>query len=149
MADREINWRIKATDETGKGFKSAEGHAQSFFQRLKTMQKEIHENFIALVKARRGARLRGSDKSLFSGEYWTGPTACELGLADKIGDLRSTLRERFGDKVRTPLISVERGLLGRRLSGVGALEALARQPGLADELVSALEARALWSRYGL
>src|SRR6516162_223917 len=118
-------------------------------KRIKAIQKEIHERFISLVKERRGEKLNGGDKTLFSGEFWVAPAAIELGLADHIGDLRSTLRERYGDKVRTPLISADRGLLGRKLPGVGALEALTGGPHFADELLSALEARAWWSRYGL
>jgi signal peptide peptidase SppA len=118
-------------------------------KRIKAIQKEIHERFIALVKERRGEKLNGGDKTLFSGEFWVAPAAIELGLADHIGDLRSTLRERYGDKVRTPLISADRGLLGRKLPGVGALEALTGGARFADELLSALEARAWWSRYGL
>ena len=118
-------------------------------KRIKAIQKEIHERFITLVKERRGEKLNGGDKTLFSGEFWVAPAAIELGLADHIGDLRSTLRERYGDKVRTPLISADRGLLGRKLPGVGALEALTSGPHFADELLSALEARAWWSRYGL
>jgi serine protease SohB len=118
-------------------------------KRLKALQKEIHEQFIALVKERRGTRLHGSDKTLFSGEFWSAQAAIELGLADSLGDLRSTLRERYGDKVRTPLISAARGFFGRKLPGVSIAGALANYPGLADDLLSALETRALWSRYGL
>ena len=93
-------------------------------EQLKAMQHEIHEGFIALVKGSRGARLKGPEKTLFSGEYWTGNTAIELGLADGIGDLRTTLRERFGDKVVTPLIAPARGWFGRRLPGVSGLDRL-------------------------
>jgi len=118
-------------------------------KRLKAIQKEIHEHFIALVKERRGAKLKGSDKTLFSGEFWTAEKAIALGLADSIGDLRSFLRARYGEKVRTPLISAERSLFGRRLPGVNLLETLAKEPGLADDFISALETRALWARYGL
>ena len=118
-------------------------------KRIKAIQKDIHENFIALVKTRRGGKLNGSDKALFSGEFWTADKAIELGLADRIGDLRSILRERFGEKVYTPLISAERSLLGRRLSGVNFADAIARYPGFADDLISALEVRAMWGRYGL
>jgi serine protease SohB len=114
-------------------------------KRIKTIQKNIHGDFIALVKSRRGAKLNGTDKALFSGEFWTAQTAIELGLADKLGDLRSELRTRYGDKVRTPLISAERGWLSRKIPGIN----LGQTPGLADDLVSALEARALWSHYGL
>jgi signal peptide peptidase SppA len=117
-------------------------------KRLKAFQKDIHERFIALVKERRGAKLKGTDKILYSGEFWTAPKAVALGLADGVGDLRSTLRARYGEKVRTPLVMAERSFLGRRTPGVN-LAALAERPGLADELISALETRALWARYGL
>jgi serine protease SohB len=118
-------------------------------ERLKKLQRQIHESFIALVKSRRGTKLNGADNDLFSGEYWAGRQALELGLVDAIGDLRGVLRERFGDKVVTPLISAERGWLGRRVPGVGGGAGELLRAGLADDLISALEARALWARYGL
>ncbi len=118
-------------------------------KRIKAIQKDIHGNFIALVEERRGSRLKGEKKTLFSGEFWTADKAIELGLADSIGDLRSVLRQRYGEKVRTPLISADRGLFGRRIPGLGSLEALAPKGGLAADLISALEERALWGRYGL
>ncbi len=93
-------------------------------KRLKALQKDIHQHFIALVKDRRGAKLKGNDKTLFSGEFWIAQAAIDLGLADRIGDLRSYLRQRFGEKVRTPLIAAERSLFGRRVQGISALEAL-------------------------
>src|ERR1700730_9874118 len=79
-------------------------------ERLKGIQKQIHGSFIALVKARRGAKLAGPEKTLFSGEYWGGDEAIEYGLVDRLGDVRSGLREGFGKDVRMPLISSERGL---------------------------------------
>jgi len=119
-------------------------------ERLKAIQHDIHESFIGLVKARRGAKLDSRESALFSGEYWTGQRSRELGLVDAIGELRGTLRERYGEKLRTPLIA-ERGLFGRRLPGVNrsGLELLGNGPSLAEDLVSTLEARALWARYGL
>jgi serine protease SohB len=116
-------------------------------ERLKQLQREIHEGFIALVKSRRGDKLRGPEDDLFSGEYWTGRRALDLGLVDAIGDLRSTLRERFGTRVLTPLIAAERRLFGRRVFGVGRSELMGM--GLAEDMISALEERALWARYGL
>ncbi len=120
-------------------------------ERLKKLQRQIHEDFIALVKSRRGAKLQGPENDLFSGEYWTGRRALELGLIDAIGDLRGTLRERFGEKVVTPLITAERGFLGRRVLGVagGEVTAAGNGTGLAADMISALEARAIWARYGL
>lgn len=117
-------------------------------KRIKAIQKEIHGHFIALVKERRGIKLKGTDKTLFSGEFWNAQTAVDLGLADSIGDIRQVLRLRYGDKVRTPLIEGARSFLGRTLPGVDLTGALNRA-GLAEDLVSALETRALWSQYGL
>jgi serine protease SohB len=116
-------------------------------EHLKTIQREIHETFIGLVKHSRGARLTGPENTLFSGEYWSAKTALGLGLIDRLGELRAALRERFGADVRTPLVSAERGLFGRRVPGVGAGGLLG--PGFADEIVSAIEARAIWARFGL
>jgi len=116
-------------------------------ERLKAIQREIHEGFIELVKESRGARLKGQEKTLFSGEYWAGHKSVELGLADAIGDLHSTLRGRFGEDVVTPLISAPRNWFGRLQPGV--LELFGRPAGLAEEIISVLEARALWARYGL
>jgi len=117
-------------------------------ERLKSIQKEIHEDFIALVKARRGAKINSRETALFTGEFWIGAKARELGLVDAIGDLRTTLRESYGEKVKMPLIA-ERSWLGRRSAGAMDLAQPFAYPGLADEIVSTLEARALWARYGL
>ena len=120
--------------------------------RLKSIQREIHAIFIDLVKKSRGTRLKGADDLLFTGEYWAGDTAVSLGLADGIGDLRSTLRARFGDKVLTPVIASSSGMLaslfGRRAPGAASLDIAGNVGGLPDELISALETRAIWSRFG-
>src|SRR5712664_3155084 len=120
--------------------------------RLKALQREIHAIFIALVKGSRGGRLKGADDVLFTGEYWAGETSVSLGLADAIGDLRSTLRTRYGEKVLTPVIAPSSGmlsgLLGRRSPGAGSMSALDSIGGLPDELISALETRAIWAKFG-
>jgi signal peptide peptidase SppA len=120
--------------------------------RVKALQREIHAIFIALVKQSRGGRLKGADHLLFTGEYWAGETSVSLGLADAIGDLRSTLRARYGDKVLTPVIAPATGmlsnLLGRRSAGAGTLTSLDGIAGLPDELISALETRAIWAKFG-
>src|ERR1700688_570926 len=120
--------------------------------RVKALQREIHGIFIALVKQSRGARLKGADDVLFTGEYWAGETSVSLGLADAIGDLRSTLRARYGDKVLTPVIApatgLLSGLLGRKSAGAGTLTSLEGLAGMPDELISALETRAIWAKFG-
>src|SRR6202171_4216856 len=105
--------------------------------RVKALQREIHAIFIALVKGARGSRLKGADEVLFTGEYWAGETSISLGLADAIGDLRSTLRARYGEKVLTPVIApasgMLAGLLGRR--SAGTLASLENVSGLPEELI--------------
>jgi signal peptide peptidase SppA len=123
--------------------------------RVKALQREIHAIFIALVRQSRGARLKGADDVLFTGEYWAGETSVTLGLADAIGDLRTVLRARYGDKVKTPVIAPSTGLLsgllGRKSAGATTLAALASPDGIAglpDEVISALETRAIWAKFG-
>ena len=120
--------------------------------RVKALQREIHAIFIALVKQSRGGRLKGADDVLFTGEYWAGESSVSLGLADAIGDLRSTLRARYGEKIRMPVIApatgLLSGLLGRKSAGAGTLDQFGDIAGLPDELISALETRAIWAKYG-
>jgi signal peptide peptidase SppA len=119
-------------------------------ERLSAIQKQIHADFIGLVKTSRGQRLRGSDERLFSGEYWTGRTALEFGLIDRIGDLRSVLRERFGEDVLTPVIAPSRGWLSRFAPAAELAEAAGGlRQGFADDVISAIETRAMWARFGL
>ena len=117
---------------------------------LKEIQKEIYEGFIEHVQDRRGKRLTGDRESLFSGDVWTGKRALELGLIDGLGDLHSIARERFGEEVRIKVIDAPKNWFRRRM-GVG-------QSGLRnghfpadfiDKLWCQVEARALWSKYGL
>ena len=117
--------------------------------RLKAIQQDVHDVFIGLVKERRLGKLKAADAELFSGAFWSATKAAELGLIDGITDLRSKMLQIFGDKVRLRVVPADRpGLLGRlrRFGSTGFDE-----PGLAfaDDLVSAVETRTLWSRFGL
>ncbi|NOZ42734.1 MAG: S49 family peptidase [Alphaproteobacteria bacterium] len=110
---------------------------------LKELQKEIHEFFKTLVKERRGDRLKGVQKILFSGQFWAGKEAVKLGLIDGIGDLHGVMRQKFGRKVKFKRIKEEKGLI-KGLLGVSA-----HRPGISDEILATLESRALWNRFGL
>ncbi len=111
--------------------------------RLRALQDEIHANFRDWVSARRGARLAADREMLFTGEFWTGTKAKALGLVDALGDARSDLRRRFGEKVRFRGVPVQ-GRSLRSLLGLSAADA-----GWPEEMVDSLETRALWARYGL
>ncbi len=120
---------------------------------LKQLQEEVHETFKDVVKSRRGELLKDEDDNLFNGLFWTGKTALSLGLIDGIGDLRSTLKERYGDKVRLKVIEGAKGWRFRRklfASGLASSaldDSLVRQIG--DGLAGTLEERSLWARFGL
>jgi signal peptide peptidase SppA len=114
-------------------------------ERLKAIQKDVHEDFIALVKERRSGALDGADGTLFSGAFWTGRQALDLGIIDRLGEIRTVMHERYGDEVVLKPIGASRGLMFRRMTPRdGGLVA-----GLADEALTSLETRALWSRFGL
>lgn len=124
--------------------------------RLKSIQQDVHDVFIGLVKERRLGKLKAPDGELFSGAFWSAAKAAEFGLIDGISDIRSKMQQVFGQNVRLRVVQAEKaGLLSRlkRLSSsdIALGNAALRNPGLAiaDDLVSALEARALWSRFGL
>lgn len=123
-------------------------------ERLKAIQEDVQETFVALVKERRGRRIEKVDKDLFTGEFWSGREALELGLIDGISDIRTKMREMLGEKVQFKLVQPERGLFRRRVPGVFSHTAVTDAAGLlppsfAEDLLSTIEARALWSRYGL
>ncbi|MEQ8305510.1 MAG: S49 family peptidase [Hoeflea sp.] len=115
---------------------------------LKELQLEIHKVFIDLVKQSRGEHLK-DDPDLFTGRFWTGQRGKELGLVDDLGDLRSVLRSRYGDKVKMRLIAAQRGIFGRKVPGVATGLAANALAGIGEAGLNVLEERALWARYGL
>lgn len=108
-------------------------------ERLTAIQEDVHDQFKSWVRTRRGARL---GDELFDGAIWTGRKAAELGLTDGVGNLHGVLREKFGEKVKLRQIKVARGWLQKRF-GVGS------RADIAADVMSAIEERAAWSRYGL
>jgi signal peptide peptidase SppA len=117
---------------------------------LAGLQGELHEQFVAWVRQRRGDKLTGATDELFSGEVWTGTKAVELGLVDGLGTLRGVLDKRYPN---AHVVSVEprRSVLARiGVGGAAARLGLGGAPG--DHLLALfdlLEQRATWSRFGL
>jgi len=110
---------------------------------LAELQGDIHERFKEQVRTRRAGRLKAAEAELFDGRVWTGVRAVAVGLADGLGELRTTLEERFGADVRVRLVNPPRPRLLSRM-GLGTLAAEAAAEGLA-----LLEERALRARLGL
>lgn len=118
---------------------------------LKALQLEVHDTFIDLVKSRRGARLAEDDR-MFSGLFWSGKRGLDLGLVDALGDIRETLRLRYGENVKLEVISQGRSLFGRKPKGVssaseGGFAAIGE--GVAGRVFAEVEERAIWARFGI
>lgn len=121
--------------------------------RLKELQGEIHEHFKKMVRDRRGKRLKGLRGKIFSGDVFSGHEAVKHGLIDDIGDLRSVLKDRFGDKVKFHVLGEKKPRLGALL-GLGSqrdMSALSGDvsSGMAHGLIAAVEERLYWNRFGL
>ena len=112
--------------------------------RLKSLQAEIHQQFIAHVTERRGGKLKGDHDDLFSGAFWTGATAVELGLIDGLADCRGLVTERFGDNTDLMTIEPKKRLFG----GFGGLPGI-NAGRLVEEAMDVAVERALLARFGL
>jgi len=116
--------------------------------RLKSLQGEMHESFRNAVKTRRGGRLKANDDTLFSGEFWSGRRAQELGLIDGIGDLRAVMKDRFGEDVRFRIVGPKKKWWKLGNGSIPGVDLMGG--GLwADDLIAAVEERFLWNRFGL
>ncbi len=104
--------------------------------RLKSILEQMHTTFVEHVTARRGDKLSGK-KDLFTGEFWLGRRAIELGLVDGAAHPVPKLKELYGDKVRFANYGRKRGLLRR----FGA--------ELAQDAIATIEERADYARFGL
>lgn len=109
--------------------------------RLEDLLAKLHDEFKAWVRARRGDRFRAPEETLFTGRFWTGREAVDLGLADALGDAEGEARRRFGEKVRIIRLGQRRRPFPWRLIP-GAREGV-------EALGHAMEERAAWARLGL
>jgi len=112
---------------------------------IKGLLNNIHQHFIDHVKTSRGDRLKGDDKTIFNGEFWTGEPALSLGLIDGIDNVDSYIARRWGDNVEVKRVkggsSLKELLGGATLALPDLVTSLA--PLVADMQVADLAAKAL------
>ena len=137
-----IERRVHTSGENKSILDPFQPQKQEDVDRLLSVQADVHGAFKALVRARRGTKLRGQEAELFSGAFWAGRKALELGLIDGIGHMHDVLKKKFGDKLVLKNIPASQGWSLKRL-GFGAF---AEFPAAS---MDALESRALWARFGL
>jgi len=109
-------------------------------ERLKNIQLDLHKDFIDIVEKSRGAKLKKTEVELFTGEFWSGSKAKELGLIDEIGDASQILKEKFGDDVIIKKFEKSKSWLSKRLSSSN---------DQVDQLANILDEKSFWQRYGL
>ncbi len=145
-----VERRVYATSQHKAGLDPFRPEQADEVEHLRAVQNDIYQAFCRQVRARRGEKLKAEDADLFNGRFWSGRAALELGLIDGIGDLRTVMRQRFGDKVRLRLVGERQSWWRRRLGLAARWNAPDQQAAaLLDGLAAAAEDRAAWGRYGL
>jgi signal peptide peptidase SppA len=149
-----IERRVYTTGENKGALDPFQPEKPEDIARLKNLQRDIHEVFTGIVRERRAAKLRGDEAELFSGAFWSAQKALEYGLIDGLADIRAKMQALHGEDVRLKTVPLSQGgFLSRfrrlQLLKNASADGFGLPPSLADDLVSAVETRALWSRFGL
>jgi signal peptide peptidase SppA len=108
-------------------------------ERLKNIQLDLHKDFIKVVEESRGIKLKTDSIELFSGEFWAGSKARELGLIDGLGNASEILKEKFGEDVVIKKFEKPKGWFSKKFSS---------SINQVDQLANILEERSIWQRYG-
>ena len=109
-------------------------------ERLKNIQLDLHKDFIEVVEKSRSSKLKKSEVELFSGEFWSGRKAKDLGLIDDIGNANQILRGKFGEDVVIKKFEKSKSWLSKKLS---------TSNDHVDQLANILEEKSVWQKYGL
>ena len=115
--------------------------------RLKELQEDVHDTFRSIVKSRRGDRIVVSDEEVYTGAFWTGRRANEMGLIDGIGELTKTMQEKYGEKVVFKPVGEKKSWLKQRLSA-SRLMGFGQKHWL-NQVITVIEEKILWNRLGL
>ena len=108
-------------------------------ERLKNIQLDLHKNFIEVVENSRSKKLKKDNGiELFSGEFWSGKKALELGLIDGIGNSNDVLREKYGNDIVIKNFEKNKGWLARKLSSESQME----------KIINTIEEKSIWQKYG-
>ena len=109
-------------------------------ERLKNIQLDLHKDFIDIVERSRDSKLKKSEVELFSGEFWSGRRAKDLGLIDEIGNVNQILKEKFGEDIVIKKFEKSKSWLSKRLTSSN---------DHVDQLANILEEKSVWQKYGL
>ena len=111
-------------------------------KRLKNIQLDLHKDFINVVEQSRGSKLNTkSDIDLFTGEFWSGSKAKNLGLIDGLGNADEVLKQKFGENVVIKKFEKEKSWIAKKLSS--------GQTNQLENFLAKFEEKEIWQKYGL
>jgi len=122
-------------------------------ERLIELQQDVFDAFKEMVRERRKDKLTASEDEVFTGAFWTGRRALEMGLIDGIGELTEVMQERYGDKVRFRPVEQRQNWFKQKLGLGSAVRNWSSPRGgvssIVDDVLVAIEERGLWHKFGL
>lgn len=108
---------------------------------IKEIQNNIHDNFKNVVRESRKDKLNLDEEELFSGKFWAGKSAKEIGLIDEIGDFYTIIHEKYGDEVKIEIINQNKSWLKKNLSMYADT--------FLDKVIAQLKNQTLWDKLGI
>ncbi len=111
-------------------------------EKLKNLQKQIHQNFIDWVTLRRKKKFSQKNlKKIFSGSFWLSHEAKELGLIDGIYSESSFFKSKFGEKIKIKKIKQPKSLKQKLGLGISSK--------ITDELFIKIKEELMFNKFGL
>jgi signal peptide peptidase SppA len=111
-------------------------------EKLKNLQKQIHQNFIDWVTSRRKKKFNQKNlKKIFSGSFWLSHEAKDLGLIDGIYSETSFFKSKYGEKTKIKKIKQPKSL--KQKLGLGI-----KSP-MTDELFMKIKEELMFNKFGL
>ena len=108
---------------------------------IKSIQKDLHEQFISWIKKRRGKRIKATDEKLFNAGIWSGRQAKDLGLVDDLGDYYSVMKKKFGKEIKFRDFSKKQSWFKQKFFSSN------KNSDIIDSLLSKIEEKLIWSKY--
>ena len=111
-------------------------------EKLKNLQKQIHQNFIDWVTSRRKKKFNQKNlKKIFSGSFWLSHEAKDLGLIDGIYSETSFFKSKYGEKTKIKKIKQPKSL--KQKLGIGITSPMT------DELFMKIKEELMFNKFGL
>ena len=143
-----IERRIFTTGKYKSILDSFQKQKLSDVKKLKSIQTEIFKNFKNIVLKSRIKKINKQNKNIFSGSFWTGKEAIKLGLVDGIGDLKTVMEKKFGEKLKYVPIKPKKSFLKGILSKSFYSRDLVDTKKIINDMMTYIESRNIWGRYG-